>query len=155
MPRPVIFLLLTLILLCAAHPATAQKFQPKTIQFKGDPEYSDVELLAAAVLKPGAVLTQADMNAASQRLMDTGMFASLAFKFDGQDLIFTLTPSTDLYPIQLENLPLTPGKELDARLHDILPLYHGKVPAEGGLAEDVLELSRIDRRDDIIIHAEI
>ncbi|MGD0913138.1 MAG: POTRA domain-containing protein [Terracidiphilus sp.] len=137
MPRSAIAVLCGIVAFALVETAAAQQFKPKTIQFKGDPEYSDVELLAAAGLKPGAVLTQADMNAASQRLMDTGMFASLAFKFDGQDLIFTLTPSTDLYPIQLENLPLTPGKELDARLHDILPLYHGKVPAEGGLAEDV------------------
>ena len=46
-------------------------------------------------------------------------------------------PHTALYPVRLENLPLTPGKELDAALHDRVPLYHGKVPLEGGLTEQV------------------
>jgi outer membrane protein assembly factor BamA len=48
-----------------------------------------------------------------------------------------VVPATDLYPVRLENLPLTPGKELDAALHDRFPLYHGKVPTEKGLLEDV------------------
>jgi outer membrane protein assembly factor BamA len=69
--------------------------------------------------------------------MDTGVFESLLFKFDGVDLVFTIVPHTDLYPVRLENLPLTPGKELDAALHDRFPLYHGKVPAENGLLEGV------------------
>jgi hypothetical protein len=51
------------------------------------------------------------------------------FTFNGVDLVFVLVPATALYPVRLENLPLTPGKELDAALHDRIPLYHGKVPA--------------------------
>jgi outer membrane protein assembly factor BamA len=120
-----------------AQTGSAQKFQPKSIQFKGAPEYSDEELLAAAGLKKGVVLDYAEMNDHSKRLMDSGMFASLAFKFDGQDLIFTITPETAVYPIHLVNLPLTPGAELDAQLHETIPLYHGKVPGDGGLVEDV------------------
>ncbi|MGA2572069.1 MAG: hypothetical protein ABSF23_16290 [Terracidiphilus sp.] len=137
MRRSVSSLFATLAVLAAVHPAPAQKFLPKTIQFKGAPEYSGQELLAAAGLKKGIVLGYADMQDYSKRLLDTGVFASVAFKFDGQDLIFLLTPSTDLYPIRLENLPFTPGKDLDAKLHDQLPLYHGKVPSEGKLAEGV------------------
>jgi outer membrane protein insertion porin family len=48
-----------------------------------------------------------------------------------------LIPASLLYPIRLENLPLTPGSELDAKLHDRFPLYHGKVPAEGTLLDGV------------------
>ena len=120
-----------------AQTLAAQEYRPKSIQFKGDPEYSDAELLAAAGLKPGATLTSADMNAASQRLMDTGMFANLTFKFDGQDLVFTLKNATGLLPIQLSNLPLDSGKGLDAELHAQFPLYHGVVPTDGGLMEQI------------------
>jgi outer membrane protein insertion porin family len=126
-----------LAILGAAQPVIAQKFLPKSIQFKGDPEYTDQELMDAAGLKKGTVLSYADMNDVSKRLVDTGVFATLAFKFDGQDLIFQLTPRADLYPIHLENLPLAPGTDLDARLHEQIPLYHGKVPADGGLNDDV------------------
>jgi outer membrane protein assembly factor BamA len=126
-----------LILLVSGLPLAGQKFQPKSIQFKGDSEYSDQELMQAAGLKQGAILTNAEMNEHSQRLMDSGVLNGLTFKFDGQDLIFQLTPSAQMFPIRLENLPLTQGKELDAKLHELFPLYHGKVPSDGGLLENV------------------
>ncbi|MFZ1086384.1 MAG: hypothetical protein WAN35_15590 [Terracidiphilus sp.] len=125
------------LLLSGSGLAAQEKFTPKTIQFKGAPEYSDQELMAAAGLKKGTVLAFAEMKDHSQKLIDTGLFDTLSFKFDGVDLVYTLVPSTTLYPIHLDNLPLTPGKELDAALHDRFPLYHGKVPAEGGLTEQV------------------
>jgi outer membrane protein assembly factor BamA len=131
------FLFLSVLVLASSQPAAAQKFQPKTIQFKGAPEYSDEELMAAAGLKKGAVLAFDDMKEHSQKLMDTGLFEELAFRFDGVDLVYTLVLHTELFPVRLENLPLTPGKELDAALHERIPLYHGKVPAEKGLAEEV------------------
>lgn len=137
MRRKIFLFLAAVAVLAAACPAAAQKFLPKSIQFQGAPEYSDEELLAATGLKNGVVLGYTDMQDYSKRLMDTGVFAALAFKFDGQDLIFLLTPSTDLFPIRIENLPLVPGKDLDAKLHARLPLYHGKVPADGGLTGDV------------------
>jgi outer membrane protein assembly factor BamA len=125
------------MLLAASAFSAAQKFEPKTIQFKGDPEYSDQELLGAAGLKKGVVLTSAEMNDHSKQLMDSGVFDSLTFKFDGQYLIFYLVPSSTLYPMHLVNLPIAPGKSLDAILHDRFPLYHGKVPADGTLLNDV------------------
>ena len=137
MQRPAFLLLKAALLLAVCLPATAQNFLPKSIQFKGDPEYSGQELMAAAGLKEGVVLTGTEMKDHSQKLIDTGVFDTLNYMFDGQDLIYSLTPSADLYPIRLENLPLTPGKEMDAKLHDRFPLYHGKVPAENGLMEQV------------------
>ena len=128
--------LVLLVLLCTL-PGGAQKFLPKTIQFKGDPEYSDQELMAAAELKLGVVMTSAEMNDHAKLLMDSGVFDNLTYKFDGVDLVFTMIPAPLLYPVRLENLPLTPGPELDAKLHDRLPLYHGKVPSEGTLLENV------------------
>jgi hypothetical protein len=88
-------------------------------------------------LKPGAVYTAEEMNDHSKLLMDTGLFDNLTYKFDGVDLIFNLIPTTELYPIRVENLPLNTEPELDAKLHDRFPLYHGKVPAEGTELENV------------------
>jgi outer membrane protein assembly factor BamA len=131
------FLCLAIFLLAVSLPAAAQKFKPKTIQFKGAPEYSDQELLTAADLKLGVVLSSAEMNDHAKRLMDSGVFDNLTFKFDGVDLVFSLIPNTTLFPLRLENIPLAAGAELDAKLHERLPLYHGKVPSEGGLLDDV------------------
>jgi outer membrane protein assembly factor BamA len=132
-----LLLLPTLGVCLLASVAPAQKFLPKSIQFQGDPEYSTQELMTAAGLQKGAVLSYSDMNGYTQKLLSTGAFATVGFKFDGQDLIFSLVPSPDLVPIQFQNLPLTPGASLDAKLHERIPLYHGKVPSDGGMAESV------------------
>jgi outer membrane protein insertion porin family len=131
------FLLLPVFLLLAGLSAAAQKFQPKTIQFKGAPEYSNQELLNVADLKLGDKLNFDDMNAHTQKLMDTGLFHSIVFKFDGVDLVYSLVPSDQLYAVRLENLPLAISDGLEQALHARFPLYRGKVPSEGGLMEQV------------------
>ena len=118
-------------------PCAAQKFLPKTIQFQSDADYSDPELLSAAGLKMGTVITSAEMGEDTTRLADSGILDNVGFKFDGQDLIFFLKPATSLYPIHLDNLPLKAGEDLNTKLHDRFPLYRGKVPAEGTLLDGV------------------
>jgi outer membrane protein assembly factor BamA len=116
---------------------SAQEYQPRSIEFKGAPEYSDQELLAAAQLKPGISLTVDQMKDHARILLDTGVFDNITFQFTGVDLRYQLTPSTNLSTIHLFNLPLAVGKDLDAKIHDLVPLYHGKVPADSGLTEQV------------------
>jgi outer membrane protein assembly factor BamA len=135
------FLLLTAIFLLAVAPSTAaQTFIPQSIQFKGAPEYSNQELQATVGYKKDTPIAYSEVKSHSQRLLDTGLFESASFTYNGVDLVFTLVPSTALYSVRLQNLPLTPGKELDAALHDRFPLYHGKVPFDGGLAEQVRQV---------------
>lgn len=131
-------LLCSAVLLCTCSPAAAgQTFTPKTIQFKGAPEYTTEELLEASGLKPETALTGAEMKDHARLLMDSGMFENISFEFYGADLVYTLKPSGSLYAIRLGNVPLAAGEDLDDKLHARLPLYHGKVPSEGGLLEGV------------------
>lgn len=117
--------------------ASAQEYQPRSIAFKGAPEYTDQELLDAAQLKPGISLSVDGMKEHAKLLLDSGAFDSINFQFTGVDLRYLLTPSTALFPIRLINIPLVAGKDLDAKIHERAPLYHGKVPADGGLTDQV------------------
>ena len=139
MRRPVSFVLAVIVLCSASLSLAGQKFQIRSIQFRGAPEYSEQELLDAAGLKKGALLGEADARGSAKRLMDTGVFENIVYKFDWTELAFTLKLASVLYPIRLGNLPLVAGKELDGKLHDRFPLYHGKVPSEGGLLDGVRE----------------
>lgn len=130
-------LLAGIVCLGAALSALSQTFQPKAIHFSGTSAYSDQELLSAIALHGGSVLSTEDLNARTQKLLDTGLFASISYKFDGNDLIFQVKPSDQLYPVRLENIPLTTGPELEAKIRDRVPLYRGKVPAEGALLNNV------------------
>jgi outer membrane protein assembly factor BamA len=131
------FILASAIVVCSPSEASAQKFIPKTIQFQGTPEYSNDELLAAAGLKVGRMVSADEMQQSMNALSSTGLFDGIKYTFNGQDLVFQLKPAANLYSVRLDNLPLTPGPELDAKIHAKLPLYHGKVPSEGTLLDGV------------------
>lgn len=126
------------LLLTCSLPLLAQKrLPPQAIRFEGAPQYAQQELLAAAGLKPGVRLNSTEVKAHARQLFDTGLFKDVKFKSDRKAVLFTLTPSAQLFPMHLDNVPLTPGKELDARLHERFPLYHGLLPASGSMVEGI------------------
>jgi outer membrane protein assembly factor BamA len=84
-------------------------------------------------------LTAIEVKARAKQLNDTGLFAVVKFSNDSKGLLFTLTPASQLYPMHLDNLPLKPGKELDEKLHERFPLYHGLVPASGSMLEGICQ----------------
>ena len=77
------------------------------------------------------------MKAHAKQLNDTGLFEEIKFSTDSKGLLFTLTPSSQLFPMHLDNVPLTPGKELDAKIHERFPLYRGLLPASGSMLEGI------------------
>ena len=133
-----LYLLVGYLTLAAVPTLDCQSFQPKTIQFKGDSEYTDAELAGVAKLKKGTVLTGAEMGEHTKLLMDTGAFDKITYTFNGQDLVIELVPSAALLPTQLDNFPFPADKSLDDKLRTAIPLYHGKVPLEGGLLDQVV-----------------
>jgi outer membrane protein insertion porin family len=129
---PVLLLVPLLTLL-----ASAQTFQPKTITFTGAPGFTQSELLAAARLAPGAPLTPEQVQAATQRLADTGVFTDVRYRSDGQSLTFALAPSTALLPARFVNFPWWTDAALTTELAARVPLFHGSVPLAGSLEEQV------------------
>ncbi len=128
-----------LLLLCSLPLLAQKKVPPKAIRFQGAPQYTQQELLAAAGLKPDARLNLRDVKAHAKLLNDTGLFDEVKSGSDSKTLIFTLTPASQLFPMRLENVPLTPGKELDARLHERFPLYRGLLPASSSMLEGICQ----------------
>jgi outer membrane protein assembly factor BamA len=115
----------------------AQSIQPKAIEFKGAPQYTNAELCAAAGLKPNTTVTAAELNDHMKLLNDSGMFADISFNFDGQNLVFQVTPYAALVPVQFENLPVQISDGLDDQLRKRVALYQGKVPATGTILDGV------------------
>lgn len=129
------------LLLLGSLALLAQKKVPlRAIRFQGAPQYTQEELLAAAGLTPDARLSSRDVKARAKQLSDTGLFEVVKFSADAKTLLFTLTPSSQLYPMHLENVPLTPGKELDAKIHERFPLYRGLLPASGTMVEGIRQI---------------
>ena len=125
------------LLLCSLCLPAQKKVPAKTIRFQGASQYTQQELLAAAGLTPDARLNPRDVKAHAKLLSDTGLFDVVRFSSDSKTLLFTLTPASQLFPLRLENVPLTPGKDLEARIHERCPLYRGLLPASGSMVEAV------------------
>ena len=117
-----------------------RKTPTPAVRFQGAPQYTQEELLATAGFKPGARLTAAEVKARAKQLNDTGFFAAIKFSNDSKGLLFSLTPSSQLFPIHLDNLPLNQGMELDDKLHARFPLYHGLLPASGSMNDGIRQM---------------
>jgi len=128
-----------LLLLCTLPAVAQRKVAPPAIRFQGASQYTQQELLAAAGLQPDARPKPAEVKARARQLSDTGLFKEVKFTSNGRALVFTLTPAIQLYPMHLDNLPLAPGKDLDAQLHDRFPLYHGQLPATGSVVDGICQ----------------
>ena len=126
------------LLILFSIPLTAQKKAPPgTIRFQGAPQYSQQELLAAAGLKADTRVNPREVKARAKQLSNTGYFEEVKSGSDSKGLLFTLKPSSQLFPMHLENVPLTPGKELDAKLHERFALYRGTLPNGGSVVEGI------------------
>lgn len=117
--------------------AGAQKFVPKQIVFSGT-SATQSELLAVSGLKPGDSVTQADIQAAAQKLMDTGAFSDIRFAFDGVQLTYTLK-SAAMLPVTYQNFPWWDGDSLSAAIAGKVPLFHGTVPPESPMQRAIAD----------------
>jgi outer membrane protein assembly factor BamA len=140
-----VFLLCTLPSLAQKKASPSQrKVSAPAIRFQGASQYTQEELLAAAGLNPGARLSAGEVKAHAKLLNDTGLFAVVKFSSDNKGLLFSLTPSNQLFPMHLDNLPLElgegPGKDLDAKIHARFPLYHGLLPASGSMNDGIRQM---------------
>jgi outer membrane protein assembly factor BamA len=115
----------------------AQQYQPKNITFSGYQDASASELLAISGLKKGAVLSQTDVQAAAQRLNETGLFAKITFRADPSELRFDLVPADGLAPGKYENFPWWTDSEITTSLRAAIPIFHGAVPPESGLEQQI------------------
>jgi outer membrane protein assembly factor BamA len=84
--------------------ASAQKYIPKKITFSGTTA-NPAELLAVSGLKPGDSVDQAAIQAAAQKLIDTGLFSDVRFSFDGVALNYALRPAAAMEPVSYANFP--------------------------------------------------
>lgn len=115
----------------------AQKYIPKAITFSGYTAASQAELLAASGLTPGIAIGQPEIQAAAQKLDNTGLFSDIRFSFNGVNLHYALKPAEGAVPAIYENFPWWTNEALDAAVAAKVPLFHGRVVPESGLQNQI------------------
>lgn len=143
--------LLALLLLLApaqgftqtAKPRPARKAAPKSapparwpiesLTVEGNQNYAREPILAVAALKIGQLAGKGDFEAARDRILSTGLFENVGYRFvpskdsSGYAASFQVVEVTPVYPVVFEGLAAQ-AADLHALLKSKDPLYTGKLP---------------------------
>jgi outer membrane protein assembly factor BamA len=142
------------ILLCAfvlsvSLSLAAQTYTPHSLVFTGTTlDQAALTKLAAVTL--GKPITDAQIQGAMQRIVDTGLFAEIRYTVDDRALNFIVTPqvASAMLPAIYGNFVFWKPDDLTPLVHARLPLFTGQVPTNGNLqqaVQDALAAILLDR----------
>jgi outer membrane protein insertion porin family len=120
-------------LLLAAAFLAADFFPLRAIHVHGNKALSEARILEVTGLKVNQIAGPPELDAAKEKLLDTGMFETIAFQLepgsDGRCCVanFEVAEIAVLFPIQFENIP-EPAADIEAYLKSTVPLYNPMLP---------------------------
>jgi hypothetical protein len=118
--------LLILLMLAPATGFAQAKWPIHTLAVEGNRTYSAAEVLSVAGLKIGGLAGKPEFDAAHDRLLATGAFSTVGYKFNvtpagACDAAFQVTEN-EVLPVRFYNLGI-PDADLEAWLHARDPLF--------------------------------
>jgi outer membrane protein assembly factor BamA len=112
----------------------ATPFPLLAVRVEGNKRLNEAKITALSGLKPGTPVNQDSFSAAHLALMDTGLFESVAYRFEkpsdkeGYIATFEVTETDLFYPIRFEDVPAE-RDEILAYLKEQDPAFDGKSAA--------------------------
>jgi len=108
----------------------------------GSQRFTPDVIIAASGLRKGQTVHREDLQNAADRLIQSGEFADVKYRYqtdrDGVSIEFAVADGT-VIPAYFDNFPWFTGEELSQSLRQAIPLYDGRVPANGTAVDDVSE----------------
>ena len=146
------------LVLCIAaaaqrQPAPSNQLPPSaykliSVKVTGSTRFTTEDVAAASGLPMGTVAHEDDFKKAARQLGESGAFTSIAFTFSsssaGTKLEFQVTDADKFVPARFTDFVWLTDDELRQKLHERIPLFHGELPANGRLpdeVDDVLQVS--------------
>ena len=135
------FFALPWLMILAGHPAMAQNAETATLKSIHADNLKHLTLPQITLisgLSVGATVAKPDLQAAADRLVQTGLFSNVNYSFqskeDGLYLTFKLVEAPRI-PAYFDNFPWFADSELADAIRKVLPFYDGTLP-EGGATVD-------------------
>lgn len=133
---------LLLLLLTVVRPSQAQTADNVTaslreIRIEGEKHLSEAQIVAITGLTIGSEVGRADLQAAADKLTQTGLFAKINYHFEtrtGVVVTYQVQESPRI-PAYFDNIPWFADSELDDAIRKKIPYFDGTLP-EGGSAVD-------------------
>ena len=94
--------LLCHVFLFETAPLSASTFKLSTVSVDGNNRLSDEAIINYARLSPNEILSTEELNTAYTKVVDTGLFKTVAFKQDGRNLIITVEEYPTINEISFE-----------------------------------------------------
>ena len=116
------------------------KWPIESLKVEGSHNYTAAQILAVAGLKVGQTAGKPDFDAARDRLVATGMFETVGYKFapggsgHGYAASFQVVEAQPAYPIRFDDLGV-PDKDLTAYLKTKDPLFAPRLAATKGVMD--------------------
>ena len=129
--------LLLLFLVADIPSAVGQSYMLKKVNSSGSTRFSEADIVKASGLKIGSNINAADLKQAADRLGQSGVFAQVSYRFDGDTASFTVVDAQQFLPATFENFIWFADADLVQRVHSSVPLFNGKVPVGGTLVDQV------------------
>ncbi|HYE15416.1 MAG TPA: POTRA domain-containing protein [Pyrinomonadaceae bacterium] len=141
-PRGRKFLLALLFALAAATPVLAQQTLKLTkIEFKGLERITEAQALEKAGLQPGQSAVVDDVEAAANRLVESGLFKNLSYQIKGTTdaavVTFTVIENKPTVPVVFDNFVWFTDEELNKAVRARVPNFDGTAPETGGATEQI------------------
>lgn len=137
--------LLFLLLLFASPLLLAQQktFRLQAVRVVGSKRFRQEDLVAASGLKVGSTVDLDALKQAADRLMQTGVLASLQYQYTplstGIQVEYTAIDAPDFLPCRYDNIVWIGADELTKAVHDKVPLYDGSAPTSGDLVDQIAQ----------------
>jgi outer membrane protein assembly factor BamA len=126
-------------------PASAHQLISVTVT--GSDHYKSEDVMGATGMKPGDVVNQDDLKDAARILGDSGAFTDIAYTFEyspeGTKIQWKLKDAAHFVPVRFENFVWFTDQQLLDAVHASVRLFHGEVPAQGRMADQVSEALQV------------
>jgi len=140
-----IFLSVAACLLLALAPtplrAQAQAMKLEKIEFKGLERVNEAEALEKSGLQVGQTVTIEEVDAAGDRLLNSGLFKNLSYsvkgKTDNATLTFAVVEQTWSMPVVFDNFVWFTDEELREAVRRKVPAFDGTAPEAGNVTEQI------------------
>jgi outer membrane protein assembly factor BamA len=110
----------------------------------GSKRFTSAEIAAASGLQIGFIAVDDDFKKAVRRLAETGAISDVAYTFsyssEGTKLDLQVTDAAKFLPAHFEDFVWFSDEEIQKRLHERLPLFHGDLPVSGSLPDLVSDI---------------
>ncbi|MGC1615404.1 MAG: POTRA domain-containing protein, partial [Candidatus Acidiferrum sp.] len=108
------------------------------IHIEGLKTLPEAQVIVLAHLEQGSQVGKADLQAAADRLLQTGLFAKVNYKFETHTEELTVTfqlEEAPRVPVYYDNLPWFSDSELNDAIRGKLPFFDGTLPEAGAVLD--------------------